>query len=70
VVGDYVHVGPGARLTGGVQLGEGVFIGAGAVVVPGRRIEAWTIVGAGAVVVLDLPSGVTARGVPARYVSR
>ena len=42
-------------------------LGTGAVVTPGRTIGDWAEVGAGAVVVTDVPAGVTAVGVPARW---
>jgi acetyltransferase-like isoleucine patch superfamily enzyme len=48
-------------------LGDGVFLGTGAVVLPGRSVGAWARIGAGAVVTTDVPGGVTAAGVPARW---
>lgn len=65
-VGDYCSVYPGARLTGGACLAEGVTLGTNASVIPLRSVGSDTVVGAGACVVSDLPSGVTAVGVPAR----
>ena len=65
-VGDYCSVYPGARLTGGACLAEGVTLGTNASVIPLRSVGSDTVVGAGACVVNDLPSGVTAVGVPAR----
>ena len=70
VVGDFCNINPNATVCGDVQIGEGCYIGAGATVIEKRRIGAWTVVGAGAVVTQDLPSGVTAVGVPARIVKR
>jgi sugar O-acyltransferase (sialic acid O-acetyltransferase NeuD family) len=64
-LGDCVHVAPGARLAGEVKVGPSSLLGIGSAVVPCRRIGARTIVGAGATVVQDLPSDVTAVGVPA-----
>jgi maltose O-acetyltransferase len=52
-----------------VQIGSNVWIGSGAIILPGIRIGANTIVGAGAVVTSDLPPGVIAVGVPARWSS-
>jgi sugar O-acyltransferase (sialic acid O-acetyltransferase NeuD family) len=69
-VGDYAHVAPGVKLSGGVRLDEGVFLGIGSCVIPGVRVGKWTTVGAGAAVVNDLPSEVTAVGVPARALKR
>lgn len=68
VLGDFVTVCPGARLTGAVQIGDGAFIGAGATVLPGRRVGSGAVVGAGAVVTADVPSGRTVAGVPARLI--
>ena len=64
----YVHLAPGVHLAGGVEVGEGAMVGIGSSVVPNIRIGRWTVVGAGAVVVRDLPSNVTAVGVPARVI--
>jgi UDP-perosamine 4-acetyltransferase len=63
-------VAPGVQLAGDVKLGEGVFFGIGSCAIPGVRVGEWTMVGAGAVVVDDLPSDVTAVGVPARMLER
>jgi acetyltransferase-like isoleucine patch superfamily enzyme len=62
-----VTVSPGALVNGNVRLDEGVFVGTGAVVTPGRHVGEGARIGAGAVVVDDVPPGVTARGVPARW---
>ena len=63
---DYVHVAPGCRVTGEVHVGEGVLLGAGTSIKPRMKIGEWSVVGAGGVVVADIPSHVTAMGVPAR----
>ena len=68
VLGDGVHIAPGAILAGCVVIGDGSFIGPGAVVAAGTAIGADTIVGAGSVVVSSLPSMVVAYGNPARVV--
>lgn len=68
VLGDGVHVAPGATLCGCITIGHNVMIGAGAVVLPRITIGADTIVGAGAVVTRDLPAGVVALGNPARII--
>jgi sugar O-acyltransferase (sialic acid O-acetyltransferase NeuD family) len=70
VVGDYSILNPGARLAGNVTLGEGCSVGMQASVIQGLRVGAWTTLGAGAVVVRDLPSKVTAVGVPAKIIKR
>lgn len=60
-----MHVAPGTRLAGGVELGEGVLMGIGSSVIPGIKVGSWTVVGAGGVVICDLMPGVLAVGVPA-----
>ena len=65
VVGENVHVSPGAVLTGGVRVGAGTHIGAAAVVLPGVVVGAGATVGAGAVVTRDVPDGATVVGNPA-----
>lgn len=61
-----VHVSPGARLAGGVQVGERAWVGIGACVRQSVRIGSDVMVGAGAAVVADVVDGVTVVGVPAR----
>ena len=68
VLGDHVHIAPGAHLGGDVQVGDGTLVGMGALVLPGRRVGAGCVVGAGAVVTRDLPDGVVVVGTPARIV--
>lgn len=67
-VGDYVHLAPGSRLTGGVHLGEGSFLGTEASAIPGVTVGEWSIVGAGAVVSRSLPANITAVGAPAKVI--
>ena len=66
-VGAHTHIAPGAVICGGVITGERVHIGAGATILPHVEIGADVTVAAGAVVTENLPAGVTAVGVPARY---
>lgn len=65
----YVHIGPGATLAGGVVIEEGAFLGTGASVTPNVIIGSWACVGAGAVALKNLPSGVTAIGIPAKPIA-
>jgi sugar O-acyltransferase (sialic acid O-acetyltransferase NeuD family) len=67
IIGKFAHIGPGAHLGGNVKVGEGALLGVGSCVAPGRMVGAWAMVGAGAAVVNDIPKGVTAMGVPARF---
>ncbi len=64
-IGDFVHMAPGVRLAGNVQVGEGALLGIGCSVIPERTIGAWATIGAGGVVVDDIPPDVTAKGIPA-----
>lgn len=68
VVDDYATFGAGAKLAGGVQVGQGAYVGAGALVREHRSIGAWSLVGMGAVVTRDIPPGEVWAGVPARRV--
>ncbi len=70
VVGDFVSLGPGVHLAGGVSVGPGSDLGTGVCVRPGAQIGANCVVGAGSVVVADLAPGVIAYGVPARPAGR
>lgn len=65
VLAAFVHVAPGATLSGGVVAGDDAHVGTGASVVQGVRIGAGAIVGAGAAVIADVPAGAVAVGVPA-----
>ena len=65
-IGRFAHIGPGARLAGAVKVMEGAFVCTGASIIPFCEIGAWATVGAGAAVTINVPSGVTVAGVPAR----
>lgn len=73
VVGNFVHVAPGANVSGNVHLQDGCWIGAGAIVNQGNpgnklRIGENTIVGSGAAVISDCNPNAVYVGVPARRV--
>lgn len=68
VIGDYCNINPGCRIAGAVNLGAGVDLGIGTMVIQNRRIGEWSTIGAGAVVTKDVPSYVTAVGVPCRVI--
>lgn len=70
VLGDGVHLAPGAILCGCVTLGDNVMIGAGAVVLPRVVIGADSIIGAGAIVTRNVQPGVIVMGNPARVVRK
>ncbi|MCJ8320358.1 MAG: serine acetyltransferase [Colwellia sp.] len=52
------------------RLGDNIFIGAGAKIIGGITIGDNVKIGANAVVVKDLPSNVTAVGIPAKVINR
>jgi hypothetical protein len=66
VIHDYVTINPGVNISGNVVLEQEVTIGTGATVIQKLTIGAGSTIGAGAAVVRDIPSGVTAVGIPAK----
>jgi UDP-perosamine 4-acetyltransferase len=72
LIGQSVHIAPGAHLAGCVTVGDQALIGVGAVVGRGRplAIGRGAIVGAGAVVLCDVEPGTTVVGNPARPLHR
>lgn len=68
VLGDGVHIAPGAVLCGCISVGENSLIGAGAVVLPRIKIGKNVLVGAGAVVTRDVPDGIVVAGNPAKKI--
>lgn len=70
IIEDFAHLAPGVHLGGDVHVGEGTLVGIGSVVIPRCSVGKWAVIGGGAVVIKDIPSYVTAVGVPARIVKR
>lgn len=64
VIEDYVHISPGAHLSGTVKVGKGTWLGVGSVVSNNVNIVSGCKVGAGAVVVKDITEAGTYVGVP------
>ena len=69
-IGDFCTVAPRATILGRVTLRERVFVGGNATILPDIVIDSDTIIGAGAVVTKNVPSGMIARGVPAKFYER
>ncbi|MFQ5926204.1 MAG: acetyltransferase [Terriglobia bacterium] len=70
IIGPYCNINPGSHISGSVRLGEGVDLGSGAVIIQGKAIGDWSVIGAGAVVTSDIPSHVTAVGVPCKVIKQ
>ena len=73
ILGNFVHVSPGANVLGNVYLKDGCWVGAGAVINQGncsKKIEigANTVVGSGAVVIDDCEPNAVYVGVPAKRI--
>lgn len=70
LIEDFVNIGPGVHLAGGVHVGSCTSIGTGAAVTPNITIGSHCVIGAGAVVVSDIPDCSLAIGVPAKVIKR
>lgn len=68
IIGDFCNINPGVHVSGNVHLQRGCEVGTGAAIIQGVTIGEGSIVGAGAVVTRDLPSFVTAVGIPAKVI--
>jgi sugar O-acyltransferase (sialic acid O-acetyltransferase NeuD family) len=66
IIGDGVHICPGAHLAGNVRVGNRSWIGIAATIRQGTTIGCDATVGAGAVVVANVADGATVVGVPAK----
>lgn len=68
VVGDYVHLSPGVYVSGNVKVGSRSDLGTSSAAIQGVSIGNDCVIGAGAVVTMDIGSGSTAVGVPAKVI--
>ena len=66
-IGPGCLINPGANISGGVELGRSVLVGTGSQILQYVKVGDEARIGAGAVVTRDVPPGVTAVGVPARW---
>jgi sugar O-acyltransferase (sialic acid O-acetyltransferase NeuD family) len=69
IIGDHVHIAPGAVLCGSSTIGDRTLIGAGAIILPGCRVLEQSIIGAGALIKEDCTESGRYVGVPARKIS-
>ena len=63
-----VHISPGAHLAGEVSVGSCSWVGIGSTVIQGKVIGGDAVIGAGSVVISNIPSSVTAVGVPSKII--
>lgn len=73
VVGNFVHVAPGANVSGNVHLDDGCWIGAGSVINQGKdtkklEIGQNAVIGSGAVVIEDCMPNAVYVGIPAKRI--
>ncbi len=70
IVGKYSHIGPNAKLGGGVRVGEKCLIGTGAVVLPNIKIGNNVVIGAGSLIVKDINDNQVIFGVPGKEIRK
>lgn len=70
LIGNHVHIAPGAILSGGVTIEDNCHIGVGAIVVQGVTIGGNSLIAAGAVVVNNILSGACVAGIPAKNIRK
>lgn len=69
-LGDGVHLCPGVRLAGCVEIGDFATLYTGAIVIPRIKIGEGAVIGAGAVVIRDVPPYTVVVGNPARELKK
>ena len=68
IIGDFVHVGPGVALSGGVTVGENSMVGVGSTVLQHVKICENVLVGAGSTIIRNIDEPGVYVGSPARRV--
>jgi sugar O-acyltransferase (sialic acid O-acetyltransferase NeuD family) len=66
ILGEGVHIAPGVKMAGNINIGNKSFIGIGVTIKQGIQIGNNVIIGAGSLVLNDLKSNLVAFGVPAK----
>jgi len=66
IIGQFVHIAPGVKLSGEVSIQDNVHIGIGTSVIQSATIGENTVIGAGSVIVSDIDKNVVAFGVPCK----
>ena len=67
---DHVHLAPGTRLAGSINIGEGTFIGIGSAIIPGIKIGKYCLIGAGSTLLENIPDHSVAVGTPAKVIKK
>ncbi len=70
ILGDYVHIAPGAVLCGNVEVGDYSFVGANSVIKQGVTIGKNVIIGAGSVILKDIPDNSVVVGNPSKTIKK
>lgn len=70
IVGEFTNISSGVKLTGCTSVGRECDIGTNVIVIPKKVVGDRVILGAGAMVNSNIPSDVTAVGVPAKIIKR
>ena len=65
-----MHIAPGTRLAGSINVGECTFLGIGSAVIPGKTLGKYSTLGAGSTLIGDLPSHSVAVGTPAKVIKK
>ena len=68
-IDEFVHVAPGAALSGGVSIGRGTHIGTNAAVIQNIQVGKNVLIGAGSVIIKDVKDGIKVYGNPGREVN-
>lgn len=68
LIDEFVHLAPGATLSGGVRVGKGSHVGTNSTIIQNIKVGKNVLIGAGSVIVADLKDGIKAYGNPCREV--